>query len=357
MWCPAVFRRADKVRDVRAAVFHGPGNVRVENVDDPEVDLDTDVIVSVLAAGLCGADLWAWRGYAGTVGARTGHEFVGVVDAVGAQVRTLRTGDLVLAPPGWSDGTCEHCLAGLTSSCVDGGVWGEPGHDGAHGERVRVPQADGTLLRVPERLAAQPEALLALTCTVPVAHHAAVSAGVRGADTVVVIGDGAVGLCAVQECRRRGAATVVAVGHHDDRLDIAKQCGADETVNTAGDPADAVEDIMGRTGGADRVLECAGTASAWQIAMNVIQDGGRIGYVGTPHSVESVSLRGLFERNIGIAGGLAPARATLPALLRAAADGRLQPALVVDLVLPLQEIADGYAALDARVATKVRLTI
>lgn len=353
----ALFPVADKVCQVRAAVFHGPGNVRVETVPDPEIELETDAVVSVLAAGLCGADLWAWRGYAGAVGARTGHELVGVIDAVGGLVRTVRPGDLVLAPPGWSDGTCEHCLAGLTTSCVDGGVWGEPGHDGAHGERVRVPQADGTLLRVPDQLAGRPGTLLALTCSVPVGHHAAESAGVRGGDTVVVVGDGAVGLCAVQEARRRGAATIVAVGHHDDRLDVAKECGADETVNAAEDAPAAVEDVMGRTGGADRVLECAGTASAWQIAVNVIQDGGRIGYVGTPHSVDSIALAGLFERNIGIAGGLAPARAALPALLRAAADGRLDPAVVVDLVLPLEEIADGYAALDARVATKVRLTI
>ncbi|HEX2307231.1 MAG TPA: zinc-binding dehydrogenase [Jatrophihabitantaceae bacterium] len=342
---------------MRAAVFHGPGNVRIETVDDPEVELDTDVVVSVLAAGLCGADLWAWRGYTGTVGARTGHEFVGVVDAVGDQVRTLRSGDLVLAPPGWSDGTCENCLGGLTSSCVDGGVWGEPGHDGAHGERVRVPQADGTLLRVPERLAGEPSTLLAMTCSVPAAHHAAVSAGVRGGDTVVVVGDGAVGLCAVQEARRRGAARVVVVGHHDERLDVAKQCGADETVNAAENPAEAIEDVMGRTGGADRVLECAGTASSWQIAAEVIQDGGRIGFVGMPYAVEAVGLSGIFQRNVGLAGGLAPARAMLPGLLRAASDGRIGPAVIVDLVLPLDEIADGYAALDARVATKVRLTI
>lgn len=342
---------------MRAAVFHGPGNVRVETVADPEIELDTDAVVSVLAAGLCGADLWAWRGYAGAVGARTGHEFVGVVDAIGAQVRTLRVGDLVLAPPGWSDGTCENCLAGLTTSCVDGGVWGEPGHDGAHGERVRVPQADGTLLRVPRELAGEPCALLALTCSIPAAHHAALSAGVTGGDTVVVIGDGAVGLCAVQEARRRGAGTVVIVGHHEDRLELAKQYGADEAVDSSTDPPSAVEDVMGSTGGAHRVLECAGTASAWQIAVDVVRDGGRIGYVGTPLSVGSVKLRPVFERNVGIAGGLAPARATLPGLLRAVLDRRLDPAPVVDLVLPLDEIADGYASLDERVATKVRLTI
>ncbi|MGI8882571.1 MAG: zinc-binding dehydrogenase [Jatrophihabitans sp.] len=342
---------------MRAAVFHGPGNVRIETVDDPEIELETDVVVSVLTAGLCGMDLWAWRGYSGTVGGRTGHEFVGVVDAVGSDVRTVRTGDLVMAPPGWSDGTCEYCLAGLTTSCVDGGVWGEPGHDGAHGERVRVPQADGTLLRVPDELAGEPGKLLALTCAVPAAHHAAHSANVHGGSAVVILGDGAVGLCAVQTSRRRGAARVVLVGHHEDRLMVAKDLGADEVVNAGEDEAEAVEDIMGHTGGADCVLECVGTASSWLTAVAVTRDGGRIGFVGTPHSVDSVGLRTVYERNITVAGGLAPARASLPALLRAAADGRIDPAPVVDLVLPLDEIADGYTALDERIATKVRLTI
>ena len=163
---------------MKAVVFHGPGNVRLETVADPELEQDSDVVVAVTAAAVCGSDLWPYRGYGGTIGTRTGHEFVGVVEAVGAQVRLLRVGDQVLAPPGWSDGTCDYCRLGLTSSCVDGGQWGEAGHDGAHGERVRVPQGDGTLVRVPDELTDDVPALLALTCAVPSAHHATVSAGV-----------------------------------------------------------------------------------------------------------------------------------------------------------------------------------
>jgi alcohol dehydrogenase len=342
---------------MRAAVFHGPGNVRVEQVADPELEQDTDVIVRVTDSAVCGADLWAYRGYGGAIGARTGHEFVGVIESIGSEVRSWRIGDVVLAPPGWSDGTCGYCRAGLTSSCVDGGVWGEPGHDGAHGEFVRVPQSDSTLLLVPAELAKDPAAALGLTCALPTAHHAVVSAGVGWGSTVVVVGDGAVGLSAVQAARRLGAAHIVAVGHHEDRLQTAREFGADELVDASIDASDAVEEVMALTGGAGSVIECVGSQSSWAISVAVARDGGRIGHVGTPHPVEWVDLSRLFDRNITLAGGLVPARSYLPDLLRAAADGTLNPTAIVDLVLPLSEIVDAYAALDARVSTKVHLTI
>ena len=342
---------------MRAAVFHGPGNVRVETVDDPELELDGDVLVRVEQAGVCGADLWDYRGYGGTVGARTGHEFVGVVQEVGAQVRSLRVGDAVLAPPGWSDGSCDYCRAGLTSSCVDGGVWGEPGHDGAHGEYVRVPQADSTLLRVPPELRSDPAATLGLTCAVPAAYHAAVSAGVRWGSTVVIVGDGAVGLGAVQAARFLGAVKVLVVGHHEDRLLLARELGAAETVDASEDLGEAVEAVIAMTGGAGCVLECVGSQSSWTTAIAVARDGGRIGHVGTPHPVERLDVARLFDRNITLAGGLVPSRAYLPDLIRAVVDGQLDPRPLVDLVLPLDEIVDAYASLDARVATKVRLAL
>lgn len=342
---------------MRAAVFHGPGNVRVETVADPELELEGDVIVRVEHAAVCGADLWAYRGYAGTVGTRTGHEFVGVVAEVGAEVRTVRRGDAVLAAPGWSDGDCGYCRAGLTCSCVDGGVWGEPGHDGAHGEFVRVPAADSTLLRVPAELRSDAAAALALTCAVPAAYHAARSGGVQHGSTVVVVGDGAVGLAAVQAARFLGADQVLVVGHHEDRLALAREFGAAETVDASADLGDAVEAVIGMTGGASAVLECVGTQSSWATAVAVARDGGRIGHVGTPHPVERLDVTRLFDRNIVLAGGLAPARAYLPELMRAVVDGALDPRPLVDLVLPLDEIVDAYAALDARIATKVHLAL
>lgn len=342
---------------MRAAVFHGPGNVRLESTADPEMEQDTDVLVDVVAAGVCGEDLWAYRGYGGAIGTRTGHEFVAVVAAVGTEVRALRPGDLVLAPPGWSDGTCDHCRIGLTSSCVDGGRWGQPGHDGAHGEHVRVPLADSTLLRVPSELADDPASVLALTCAVPTAYHAAISAGVTWGSNVVIIGDGSVGLGAVQIARYLGAAHVLVIGHHRDRLDTALELGANETVDASTGLADAVEDVIARTGGSRAVLECVGSQSSWTTAIAVARDGGRIGHVGTPHPVERLDMTRLWERNITLSGGTTPARAYLPALLQAVVDGTLDPDPLVDLVLPITEIDDAYAALDARVATKVRLTL
>lgn len=342
---------------MRAAVFHGPGNVRVETVADAALEQDTDVLVRVCAAALCGRDLWAWRGYGGQIGRRTGHEFVGVVEEIGSQVRGVHPGDLVLAPPGWSDGSCEYCLAGLTSSCVDGGTWGSSGHDGAHGEAVRVPQAEATLLRVPDELAGDLATLLALSCAVPAAHHAAVSAGVGWDATVVVVGDGAVGLAAVRTARRLGAGRIVVVGHHDDRLELAGALGADGVVNAGGGLGPGVEEAMSRTGGAQCVLECVGAQSSWATAVALTRDGGRIGHVGTPHPADRIELHQLFERNITLGGGVAPARAYLPGLLRDAANGHLDVAPLVDLVLPLEEIADAYTSVDERIATKVRLTI
>jgi threonine dehydrogenase-like Zn-dependent dehydrogenase len=353
---------------MRAAVFHGPGNVRVQTVPDPIIEFDSDAIVEVISAGLCGSDLWPFRGYGGEIGQRIGHEVVGVVREVGADVRTVRPGDMVIAPPSWSDGTCEFCIAGLPTSCVDGGNWGEPEHDGGQGELVRVPQADGTLLVVPRELQDRQAALIALTCALPAAHHAAVSAGVRWGSTVVIVGDGAVGLSAVLAARRLGAERIMVVGHHADRLQIARSFGATDVVDGSGNgepvgmgdvslgSLEAVEEVMSRTGGATSVLECVGVQSSWSTAVAVARDGARIGYIGHPHPVERVDLARLFERNITLAGGIAPVRAYLPELMRAVAAGELDPAPIVDLVLPLGELVAGYTAMDERVATKVRLT-
>jgi threonine dehydrogenase-like Zn-dependent dehydrogenase len=342
---------------MRAAVFHGPGNVRVENVAEPTIEFDSDAVVQVTSAGLCGSDLWPFRGYGGEIGQRIGHEFVGTVLSVGEDVRTVRVGDTVIAPSRWSEGNCEFCLGGLTSSCIDGGVWGEPSHDGGQGERVRVPQADGTLLVVPRELVGRDSALIALTCAMPTAHHAALSAGVRWGSTVVIVGDGSVGLCAVLAARRLGAEQIVLVGHHADRLAIASAFGATDLVHAGPSTGlQAIEEVISLTGGAASVLECAGVQSSWATAVAVARDGARIGYVGHPHPVEHVDLARLFERNITLSGGAAPARAYLPELLRAASAGELDPSPIVDLVLPLGELVAGYTAMDERLATKVRLT-
>lgn len=341
---------------MRAAVFEGPGNVRVEHVPDPEILHDTDAVVRVTHAGLCGSDLWSYRGYGRREpGSRIGHEFVGVVADVGREVCTVRPGDVVLAPMGWSDGTCEYCLRGLTTSCVDGGVWAEPGHDGGQGEAVRVPHADGTLVVVPRELHGAEQRLLPLCDALPAGHHAAVSAQVGPGRSVAVVGDGAVGLCAVLAARRLGADRVVAIGHHEERLELARRLGATDVVCGRGD--DAVEAVISLTGGAHCVLECVGAQSALDIAVAVARDGAVIGCVGVPHLVDGLDLGTVFGRNIGLAGGACPGRTYIPELLADVSAGVLDASAVVDVTVDLAGIPDGYVAMDNRRALKVQVVV
>ena len=342
---------------MRAAVFEGPGNIRIQQVPDPEVELATDAVVRIVSAGICGSDLWSYRGYGQRMpGARIGHEFIGVVEDVGADVRTVRSGDLVISPFTWSDGTCEYCLDGLHTSCVDGGVFGEPGHDGAQGEAIRVPHADGTLVVVPPVLRdADPALLLPLCDVLPTGHHAARVAGVRFGRRVVVVGDGAVGLCAVIAARRLGADSVVMIGHHEQRLELASRLGATDTVLGRGE--EAVEQAMTITGGAHAVLECVGAQASLDTAIAVARDGATIGYVGVPHLVEGIDLGLLFGRNIGIAGGIAPVRAYLPELLKDIALGYLDARAVFDATVDLDGVPDGYVAMDTRKSVKVRVDV
>ena len=342
---------------MRAAVFEGPGNIRIQQVDDPEVELSTDAVVRVVSAAICGSDLWSYRGYGQREpGGRIGHEFLGVVTDVGPDVRTVRTGDLVISPFTWSDGTCEYCLSGLTTSCVDGGVYGEPGHDGALGEALRVPHADGTLIVVPPALRdADPSLLLPLADVLPTGHHAAVSAGVKFGYRVVVIGDGAVGLCAVLAARRLGAESVTVIGHHEQRLELARRLGATDVVTGRGDAA--AEKVISLTGGAHAVLECVGAQGAFDTALAVARDGATIGYVGVPHLVDGIDLSQLFSRNIAIVGGIAPARTYLPELMTAVALGGLDAGALLDATVDLDGVPDGFVAMDTRKSLKVRVDL
>lgn len=339
---------------MRAAVYEGPGNIRVEQVADAEIMLDTDALVHVSHAAISGNDLWSYRGYGQrTPGSRIGREFLGVVEDVGAHVRTVRRGDVVIAPSAFSDGTCEYCLAGLHTSCVDGGVWAEPGHDGGQGEAVRVPHADGTLVVVPRSLASSWARLLPLADVLPAGHHAAVSAGVGYRRTVAVVGDGAVGMSAVLAARRLGADRVIMLGHHPERLELVQDFGAAEAVYGSGE--DAIEQFMSVSGGADCVLECVGAQSALDTAIKIAKDGATVGYVGTPHLVEGLDLEQLFGRNIRLAGGANPGRAYLPTLLADVVAGKLDASPLLDLSLPLANIADGYVAMDTRKVVKVHI--
>lgn len=342
---------------MRAAVFRGPGDVRIEERPRPEVEAPTDALVRVTHTAICGSDLWFYRGETDReVGSAVGHEPMGFVEAVGDGVRSVAPGDRVFAPFLISCGACEFCRKGLHTSCVHVDSWGGE-NGGAQGEYVRVPHADGTLVRVPERYADDGdtlEALLPLTDVMGTGHHAAVSAGVGAGDTCVVVGDGAVGLCAVLAARRLGAERIVAVGHHEDRLDLAAAFGATETVAERGEAA--VETVHDLTyGGANHVLECVGAASAMETAVAVCRPGGTIGYVGVPHGVdeEGLALYELFGDNIALRGGIAPVRAYAEDLMADVLGGTLDPSPVFTRTVDLDGVPEGYRAMDDREAIKV----
>ncbi|MBM9462570.1 zinc-dependent alcohol dehydrogenase family protein [Aeromicrobium sp. YIM 150415] len=339
---------------MRATILTSPGTIELQTVPDPQLTADSDAVVRVVASCICGSDLWPYRGLDGDQSEprRIGHEFVGVVEQVGSAVGSVQPGDFVIAPFLYSDNTCALCERGVHTSCVNGG-----GYEGCQCELVRVPQADGTLVRVPggEPDEALVPHLLTLSDVFPTGHHAAVSAGVRSGSTVAVVGDGAVGLSAILAAKRLGASTVVAMSRHAERQEIARAFGADAIVETRGkEGAAEVREITGGIG-ADAVLECVGTGDSLKQAFMSTRPGGMVGYVGLPHDA-AFDPRGNFYRNIGLAGGVAPVRRYLDELLPDVLDSVIEPGRVFDLMLDLDEVADGYRAMDERRATKVLLT-
>ncbi|MBR7836738.1 zinc-dependent alcohol dehydrogenase family protein [Actinospica durhamensis] len=353
---------------MRATLLHGAGDIRVSTVPDPSLRDPRDALVRVTHACICGSDLWPYRSAPESAeGRRIGHEFLGVVEAVGGEVTRLAPGDRVIAPFMYSDGTCTHCRAGWPTSCIAGGFWGGDDTfgrlvDGGQGEYVRVPLADGTLVPVPEETDPKLDpALLSLSDVMGTGHHAAVSARVRQGGTVAVVGDGAVGLCGVLAARRLGAARIIALSRHDDRWRLAEHFGATDRVDER-DPVEAAAQVRDMTAGVgvDSALECVGTRQAFDTAVEIARPGGAIGYVGVPQDLverrAEIPLRLMFERNLTLSGGLAPARAYLPDLLADVLAGSLDPGPVFDLVLPLAEAADGYRAMAERTAVKVLLT-
>ncbi len=345
---------------MKATVYHGTGDVRLENVPDPTIKDPKDAIVRVLRAAICGSDLWFYRGITQwEPGERTGHEFVGVVEEIGGDVRAVRRGDYVIAPFVSSDGTCEFCRAGLQTSCVHMTNFGDDAN-GAQAQAVRVPYADGTLVKMAAGMHEDPKKLASATTLADVmgtGHHGVVSARAERGGTVVVVGDGAVGLCGVLSAARViGAERVIAVGHNDARLEIARQFGATHTFNSHDDSVGA--QILELTaGGAPSVVEAVGNQGSMDLAIDVARPGGTVSFVGVPHNVKQVALRPLFLKNVSLHGALAPVRAYIPRLMSAVADGTIDPSRVFDLELPLDKVADGYAAMDDRRAIKVLLDV
>jgi len=344
---------------MRASIFHGQGDVRIEHVPDPRIEQPTDAIVRITHACICGSDLWPYRGVnPWQPGWRLGHEFIGVVEETGVEVRTVKRGDRVLAPFSFSDGTCEFCLKGLHSSCLSGGGWGAT-NDGGQAEGIRVQQADGTLVAIPSGVRDDDPLLKNMTLLTDVmatGHHAAVTAQTRRGGTVAVIGDGAVGLCGVLAAHRLGAERIIAVGYHPGRLELARRFGATDVVS--GDDEQATAAVRELTsGGAESVMECVGNKSAMDMSFAIARSGGTVGFVGQPHGTDVVNIRRMFRDNVALRGGLAPVRAYISDLLPDVMAGTLDPSPVLDMTVDLDGVPEGYAAMSDRKALKVLVRI
>ncbi|HEX4101044.1 MAG TPA: zinc-dependent alcohol dehydrogenase family protein [Pseudonocardiaceae bacterium] len=340
---------------MRATLIYGAGDVRVENVPDPVLREPTDAVVRVLRACICGSDLWPYGSRPATEhGDRIGHEFLGVVEEAGAEVSGLKPGDVVVAPFTFSDGTCEFCREGLHTSCRHGGFWAANGIDGGQGEAVRVPQAQGTLVKLPvgEDAALLPS-LLTLSDVFPTGHHCAVTAGVNPRTMVTVIGDGAVGLSAVLAANRLGAERIILMGRHKDRTDLGREFGATDVVPERGE--EGIEKVRELTGddGTHTVLECVGLKPAIETAFGVVRDGGVVSRVDAPQYPDVPADFGVFMRNITLTGGVAPARAYIDELLPEVLEGKIEPGRVCDRTIGLEEVPDGYRAMANRQALKV----
>ncbi len=343
---------------MRAAIFGGPFDITVGVRPDPRIQQPTDAVVSVVLGCVCGSDLWYYRGESPHALGPIGHEFIGIVEEVGADVRALRVGDLVVAPFTFCDGTCANCLAGWPSNCLHGGSFGNHGIDGGQGEAVRVPFADATLITVPgagytdDTLAS----LVALSDVMCTGHHAAVSAGAKRGDTVAVVGDGAVGLCAVIAAKRLGAERIIALSGNPARQRLAQEFGATDIVAERGEEATAK--VLEMTGGigVDAALECVGTGQSMNTAFSIARVGSIVGAIGAPHGVV-VPIETVIFRNIGLRGGVSAVRRYIPELLPDVLDGRINPGRVFDYTTDLDGIVDAYTAMNERRAIKSLLRI
>ncbi len=341
---------------MRATVMFGAGDVRIENVPDARLIEPTDALVAVSRACICGSDLWPYNQMEHSdTGRRMGHEAIGVVEAVGADVRSMKVGAVVVMPFAYSDGTCVFCHEGLHTACIHGGFFGTGGNaDGAQAEALRVPQADGTLFILPvsEDDALMPS-LLTLSDVMGTGHHAAVVAKVGPGKSVAVVGDGAVGLCGVIAAKRLGAEQIIIMGRHADRIALAREFGATDVVSERGE--EAVERVRELTGGfgVHSVLECVGLEQSTLTAISIARSGGAVGRVGVPQDETMPASQLAFYNNVTVGGGPAPVRAYVEQLLPGVLDGRIEPGKVFDRIVGLDEVPDGYRAMADRESIKV----
>jgi threonine dehydrogenase-like Zn-dependent dehydrogenase len=340
---------------MRGAVLYAPGDVRVEEREDPRIVEPTDAILRLSAACVCGSDLWPYRGIQAVQGpSPMGHEYVGVVQEVGRQVQNIRPGQFVVGSFWASDNTCELCQAGYQSACLQR----EPmGALGAQAELLRVPLADGTLVATPEMPPADLiPSLLAASDVLGTGWFGAVAAEAGPDKTVAVVGDGAVGLMAILAAKQLGAERIIAMSRHPDRQALARFYGATDIVEERGEKGVAkVKELTGGLG-AHSVVEAVGTQQAFEQAVNATRPGGHLGFVGVNYDVKLAGID-LFFANIHLHGGPAPVRRFLPDLIQLIWDRKINPGKVFDLTLPLEQAPEGYKAMDERRAIKVLLTL
>ncbi len=338
---------------MRGAILHGPRDVRFEERDAPTIVQPTDAVIKLAATCICGSDLWPYRGISPTAEPTPmGHEYCGTVEEVGRAVTSVKRGQFVIGSFFASDNTCPHCQAGYQTSCQHR----EP-VVGAQAPLLRVPLADGTLVATAEVPAADMiPSLLALSDVMGTGWFAAEAANVKPGATVAIVGDGAVGLLAVLSAKLIGAGRIIAMSRHQPRQKLARDFGATDIVAERG--GDAVARIKELTGGigADAVLECVGTSESMTQAIGCTRPGGTVGYVGVPHGV-ALDGQTLFFRHVRLFGGPAPVRRYLPKLIDLVFSGKINPGKVFDLTLPLDQVAEGYRAMDERRAIKTLLRL
>ncbi|MFC9125737.1 zinc-dependent alcohol dehydrogenase family protein [Streptomyces sp. NPDC057099] len=336
---------------MRGAVIHSPGDVRFEELDDPKILNPTDAIIRTVATCVCGSDLWPYRGLEPVTEPHPmGHEYVGIVEEVGSEVTSARPGQFVVGSFATSDNTCANCRNGWQSSCLHREFMST-----CQADHIRIPNAHGTLVATdghPD--AALVPSLLAVSDVMGTGWYAALAAEVKPGSTAVVVGDGAVGLCGVIAAKELGAERIIAMSRHEARQELAREFGATDIVGERGEEGIArVKDLTGGIG-ADSVLECVGTPEAMRQALHSARPGGNVGFVGVPHEVR-VDGEELFFSHVGLRGGPAPVRRYLPDLIDRVLSGRIDPGKVFDLTLPLEQVAEGYRAMDERRAVKALL--
>lgn len=340
---------------MRAVIMHGPGDVRVEEVERPSIIEPTDTVIRVTAACVCGSDLWPYRGIEPVRRpTRMGHEYIGVVEEIGDDVHDIKVGDFVVGSFVASDGTCEICQAGYESRCIHQVMMGSVG---TQADFARIPHADGTLVKVEGTpTEAQTRSLLAASDVLGTGWFAAVAAEAGPGKTVAVVGDGAVGLLGILAAQRLGAERIIAMSRHADRQELARRFGATDIVEERGEAGVArIKELTGGYG-AHSTIEAVGTQESMDQAIQATRPGGHVGFVGVSHGVELDGM-GLFLSTVHLHGGPAPVRRFLPELIDLIMTDQIDPGVVFDLTVPIEDAAEAYRAMDERRATKALLTL